>query len=315
VLFHRSKLALTGLLDRCLLEISDLYRRTALGAERFAEHAEALLLDASDDSIPQILKKLTAGGDKEGKQAIDSAIQQETAAIQEATNSAQRPLIDGSVRGEVSIQRNLVLRLTDKLRDRDVYTLACKLRMADFVGPHNPENVRVRKLLDTYRRPENRLDYLRKMEALCGFALGTLIMNCPPDASMNAKVAKVNLYIEDEICPFDEYEKGGQPNLTRGALLAQIDRFYELWAASVYVDRQTWENLSEAERKNLKSVLREFLFQEPGRDPGIVRAQMQPSIEAIRKRAARAASVDPLTERYKGSLFPSGLPFDLTTEK
>ena len=312
VLFHRTKLALTGLLDRALLEIGDLYNQAGIEDAKFKDNAEALLLDASDDGIPGVLRKLAAGGDTLTKQRIEDAIQKETAAVQEATTlGSQKLLVPGKIRSKLAAQRELAVLLIEKLRDREVYSLAFKLRMADFTGPHTPTNVGVRKLLDVYSSPRNRLDYLRKMEALCGFAPGTLIMNCPPDAAMNAKIAKVNLYIEDEVTRFDEYEERGQPNLTCGALLAQIKRFYELWAASVYVESRIWAGLSEGERKNLRSVLREFLYpMEAGKDPKIARAQMQPSLDVLRKRASRAGSLHPIEKAYEGTSFPSGLPFD-----
>jgi hypothetical protein len=149
------------------------------------------------------------------------------------------------------------------------------------------------------------------MEARCGLPLGSLVMNCPPDATMNAKVAKVNLFVEDEVSPFDKYEEQGEANLTRGALTAQIKRFYELWAAIIYIDRRVWDGLSEGERKNLRSVLKTFFFLEPGADPSVVRAQMEPSLEILRKRkASRTGTTNVDEKQYRGLSFPSGLPFD-----
>jgi HD superfamily phosphohydrolase len=316
VLFHRTKLALTGLLDRCLLEISDLYTQVGAGEEKFKESAESLLLDASDDGLPGVLKKLAAGADKSAKQRIEKAIAQETANIKEVVAPGpQQSLIPEEPSGRVAAQQKLILQLIDRFRDRKVYTLACKLRMADFTGPHK-KNPRLNRLLELYGSPESRLDYLRKMEALCGIPEGSLVMNCPPDAAMNAKVAKVNLYIEDDVFPFDDYEANGLPNLTCGALTAQIARFYELWAASVYVDRSLWDALTEGERKNLKSVLKEFLFLvDASKDPNIVRAQMTPSLEMLQKKAARSGSIDVRLKAFRGTSFPSGLPFDQTGQK
>lgn len=318
VLFHRTKLALTGLLDRCLLEIADLYRQVGFGGEEFKTNAEALLLNASDDGLPLIMKELVVGSDTEIGKRLQQAIAQEGTAIQEATSGQQASLIEtalpgeAAVRGRLGARMDLVLRLIDKLRDREVYTLAYKLRMADFPGDHNPDNPRLCSLLGIYREPQNRLDYLRKMEVLCGFEAGTLVMNCPPDAAMNAKVAQVNLLIEDEmILPFDKYEeKHRHVGLTRRALLAQIDRFYELWAASVYVDRRKWDRLSQDERKHLRSVIEEFFFQmDHQKDSLISRAQIQPSLDLLRKKASQKATTDPAEEAYKTSQFPNGMPF------
>jgi HD superfamily phosphohydrolase len=230
VLFHRTKLALTGLLDRCLLEIGDLYEGVGLASAKLTDTAEELLLDASDDGLARILKELASGGDESGRNALEQATKKESDEIQAAT-ALQASFEEGATHGKLGSQQALVLRLIERLRDREVYTLACKLRMADFPGVHGPSNPQVQKVLEIYRVPKNRLAFLRMMEARCGLPWGSLVMNCPPDAMMNAKVAKVNLLVEDEVCPFDKYEEQGEANLTRGALTAQIKRCYELWSA------------------------------------------------------------------------------------
>ncbi len=311
VLFHRTKLALTGLLDRCLLEISDLYSQVSLGEDKFKELAEALLLDAADDGLSGVLRKLAAGGDKISKQRIEALVKKESEEIRKAVNSnGQQVLLPDEALGRTAVKQNLISQLIDRFRDRDVYTLACKLRMGEFTGPHDSSNPRLREVLAIYGSPENRLKYLRMMEARCELPPGTLVMNCPPNAAMNAKIAKVKLYIEDEVSPFDEYDAGSQ-NLTCGALSAQIKRFYELWAASVYVERNVWDSMTHGERQNLKSVIKEFLFvMDPNRDLDVVRSQMSPSIEMLSKRAARAGTSDLRLETYREAVFPSGLPFD-----
>jgi uncharacterized protein len=86
VLFHRTKLALTGLLDRCLLEIADLYERAEVSGEKLKDVAEALLLDVSDDGLPLLLKELAEGGDSPGKQAIKEALRLEVQEIQAETS-------------------------------------------------------------------------------------------------------------------------------------------------------------------------------------------------------------------------------------
>jgi hypothetical protein len=154
------------------------------------------------------------------------------------------------------------------------------------------------------------------MEALCGLPWGCLVMNCPPDATMNAKVAKVNLFVEDEVYPFDKYEEQSEANLTRGALTAQIKRFYELWAAIIYVNRRVWDAMSEAERKNFRSVLKAFFFLDAGTDANVIRAQMESSLDLLRrKKASRAGTQSLEGSEYKGLSFPSGIPFDNTTQK
>jgi len=328
VLFHRTKLALTGLLDRCILEISDLYRRAGLPPEKFMEVAEALLLDASDDGLPRILEELAAGGDPIGKEDLSLTIKKETKQIGDAIGKAKTTagadasvpdLFSGTVSGpigDIEAQQMLARQLIDRLRDREVYSLVYKLRMSDFPGAHYPDNPRLVELLRTYKDPRKRLEFLQGMEALCGLRPGTLIMNCPSDAAMNAKIAKVKLFIEGTVNAFDDYEsKQGDASLTRGALWAQIKRFYELWAASIYVNRREWDQLSKDRQEHLRSLLQKVFFQmEPGSDLNVVRMQAQPSIDSLSTRAAQMGTVDPRIEALRGFTFPSGVPF-LNPEK
>jgi HD superfamily phosphohydrolase len=311
VLFHRTKLALTGLLDRCLLEIADLYKAIGLQVEDFKSKAETLLLNSSDEGLPQVLETLVADAGEHGEK-LRATVADEKEAIERIVSS-QRPLIapEAGVHGTLGARRELIQELIDKLRGREVYTLAYKLRMADFTAQHSPDNLRLRELLDIYKAPQKRLEYLRMMEALCEFPRGSIVMNCPPDASMNAKIAKVNLFHDDTISPFDTYEQTlREASLTRGALGAQIGRFHELWAASVYIDARVWGRFEEEERKHLKSVLEEFFFQmDTRKDLKVSRAQIQPSLEVLRRKASRAGAVDPAADEYKTASFPSGMPF------
>jgi hypothetical protein len=289
------------------------------------DNAETLLLEASDDGFPMILKQLAKGGDEEGKRRVRDAIQQEKSAIRnriagtvqeelELEHRASGEVASHHVEiGDIKAQQDLALRLIDRLRDREVYTLVYKLRMSDFTGPHNPTNRRLLNLLRMYREPRKRLEFLRGMEALCEFPPGALIVNCPSDAAMNAKVAKVNLFIEGDVNAFDAYEQNqGEASLTRGALWAQIGRFYELWAASIYVDRREWDRLPADRQKHLKSLLREFFFQmDASADPKIVRMQMQASVQQFMKKASQKGTVDPRRAHLRGWVFPSGLPFEV----
>jgi hypothetical protein len=310
VLFHRTKLALTGLLDRCLMEIGELYKYAGLADTKLIEDLETLLLKSSDDGLPSVLEKLADGGEEDGARRLSEIITEERIALgNDAGVGSQVMLQEPSIKGELESRKELAIALIDKLRNREVYTLACKIRMADFHGNKDP---RLQDLTRLYVQPQARLDYLRKMEALCQLPSGALVMNCPPDSSMNAKVAKVNLLVEDRVSPFDKYEEDG--TLTHGALAAQVKRFYELWAASVYVNRQVWDPLSAGEQQNLKSLLKEFLFQmEAGKDPLVTRAQMQPSLDVLRAKASRSGSEG--SRSYTGTPFPSGLPFDLPNNK
>jgi HD superfamily phosphohydrolase len=331
VLFHRTKLALTGLLDRCLLEISDLYQQVGFASNKFMADAEELLLNASDDGLPMILEHLAQGGNSDGRKVLSQALEKEKTAILEHTDQrSQVPLMESKdsarfdgvsdhmdsaaepvIRGKLGAQKELALRLINKLRDREVYSLVYKLRISDFTGPHKPDNPRLLRLLNIYKDPPKRLEFLRGIEALCNLQSGSMVMNCPSDAAMNAKIAKVSLFVEGEITQFDTYELSqGESSLTRGALWAQISRFYELLAASVYLDRKKWDALSEDQRQHLRSLVKTFFFQMGADDPKIVRMQMQPSLEVFVSRASQHGTTDPRSETFRGFIFPSGVPFD-----
>lgn len=317
VLFHRTKLALTGLLDRCLLETASLFEQLGLEENEHQNRLEELLLSSSDDGVLGVLKKMAEGGSTDNKGRLRDKLRSEREAIegQVAPNKGLYDT-DRSI-GTTETQKQLVETLIERLESRQVYSLAYKLRMCDFNHPHTPENPQITKLLELYRSPRNRLDFLRALEVRCGLPQGALVMYCPHDAGMNAKIAKVNLFIDGDVSPFDKYEESqGNGGLTHGALKAQIGRFYELWSAYVFVERRIWDALKPPAQAHLKSTIKEFLFQRDATsDLQIVRSQIEVSIEAVRKElsltAFRGGSGNPQTvEKLKGFVFPSGLTFD-----
>lgn len=330
VLFHRTKLAITALLDRCLLQIRDVYQQVGIRDQVFVQSAEELLLEGSDDALPDILMKLTEGGNDVGIQKIRERIDSDRKKIVEGlivTGKGDRlnsdlltsgidQKVENITKTEIEKKIELTGLLINRLRDRCVYTLAYKLRISDFTGAHNPDHPRLKKLIELYRIPENRQRFLCGMEARCNLPTGSLVMYCPPNAEMNAKVAKVNLMIEGEVIAFDKYDKDGEDsNLTRGALWAQIRRFYELWSAQIYVERATWDSLTLNGKQNLRATLKEFFFQmRPDTDVAIVRQQVEASIAAVLAEnplAARDDSEAPELDEFAEFTFPSGLPFAL----
>jgi hypothetical protein len=131
---------------------------------------------------------------------------------------------------------------------------------------------------------------------------------------MNAKIAKVNLLIEDEVTPFDKYDKGNDSNLTRGALWAQIRRFYELWSSQIYIERKAWESLSATAQQHLSAVLEQFYFHMgPNRGLEIARMQVEASVEVVQseneQQAAQKKSTLPQLDKFETFVFPSGMNF------
>ena len=143
VLFHRTKLAVTGLLDRCLLEMADLYEQAGVGSERLSEELETLLLGASDDSLPDLLLRLTSGDGIAGVgDVLESSIAKDRAAAGEALAdaddllSAATPRSEASVVSPVQRRQRSIGTLINRLRDRSVYRMLYKLKHSDFPASH-----------------------------------------------------------------------------------------------------------------------------------------------------------------------------------
>src|SRR5258708_13703835 len=116
VLFQRTKLALTGLLDRCLMEIGDLYKYAGLADTKLIEDAETLLLNSSDDGLPSILEQLADGGDENGCRRINEIIIEERIALGNETGAgSQRMLQEPSIKGELESKKELAIGLIGKL--------------------------------------------------------------------------------------------------------------------------------------------------------------------------------------------------------
>jgi hypothetical protein len=281
---------------------------------------ERMLLESSDDGLIGVLKKLAAGGTS-NRNKVQKALKLERDSVEAQLGKPPTLYGDGEetlATGVLSDQVALLNRLIERFRDREIYSLVHKLRMCDFVGPHNPENPQLMRVLTLYNKPKNRINFLRGIEARCGLPAGTLIMYCPPEAKMNAKVAKVNLFIEGDVYPFDEYENGqGDLGLTRGALSAQVKRFYELWSAYIFIERTCWDSLTEVSQRNLRSLIQTFFYQtDTTTDPEVVRSQMEWSVNAVLQETQAAAfrgqfgNPQPV-EKFRDFRFPAGLAFDV----
>ena len=330
VLFHRTKLAVTGLLDRCLLEIADLYKWVGIAPERLPAALENLLLEASDDMLPELLFRLATG---DGIADVHDALQASIASSHEGAATALRdpddllsvtPSQEGTtVVSAVEQRQRSIQTLITSLRDRSVYRMLYKLKLSDFPASHGSETPGPQKVLDMYRLSSQRRDFLDGLERLCALPEHSLVMYCPP-TEMNAKVAKVKLLIEGQVIGFDTYDsQSKESSLTRGALWSHIDRFSELWSTQIFLRRDVWDALSASSDlepgrtslEHLRNVVGTFLFRlKQAPNPSIQRINIESSIRLVRDntqlpRAARGNTTDPLVDRYREFVFPSGLPF------
>ena len=322
VLYHRAKLAITALLDRCLLEIVHLYDASAIPRDQLHGVLEHLLLDASDDGLPDVLLDLIAGDKVPGLQGLTSAtITTEKAAASSATSG---DLLSEGLSPVVPSEqiRSSVYILIEGLRNRSVYKMLYKLRFSDVVTSYGVDESAASKVVELYKDAEKRRAFLHGLETLCGLPRCSLVMYCPP-TKMNAKVADVKLLIENDVVTFAQYDqRSSQHNLSRGALSSRTQRFAELWSAQVFLRRDVWAMLDENSDGNgptpityLRQVVRTFLFQhEPKTDHRVARMNIQPSVERVRQaqllQAARSDSSNFDLDELNGFVFPSGLAFN-----
>lgn len=82
---------------------------------------------------------------------------------------------------------------------------------------------------------------------------------------MNAKIAEVDLLIDDHIKSFTAYEHdAGDSGLTGGALNSQIRRFQALWSAQVFMHKEAWHQLDEAARQDFRQLIEETFLPNSG---------------------------------------------------
>lgn len=336
VLFHRTKLSLTAILDRCVLEIRRFYKGASGNADWERELKSSLvkeLLDGSDDTLPDILRRV-AFGDSDDHPCRMALKAEETAALDALQSdhkntedqngtTAQPTLLStgmsdtaansiGSAREHANVIENLILAI----QDRQVYTRIFRFGKYDFTGTDiESELTGVIKL---YQQPDRRSEYLTNLEVLCGLPSGCLAMYCSIDAKMNAKIAEVNLLIDDNIKSFKKYEAdAGDVGLTGGTLNAQVRRFQALWSAQLFMHRDVWSHLDQNARQDLRQVIRDTFLPISlwGRDVSNLmhhRNQMESRISNVKDKftmaAARSGTEEITEQQFVSEQFPNGLP-------
>lgn len=327
VLFHRAKLSITALLDRCLLEIGHLYQLAGVRRDLLHKGLEDLLLEGSDDTLSDVLKALSAGSsDKQVAKLLSKAIASSRSSAASATGG---DLLTEGPTPTVPMEelQDSIRSLVERLRNRSIYRMLYKLKFSDIQKSHRSGESGASKVVDLYADVDKRRAFLHGLEMLCNLPACSLVMYCPP-TKMNAKVADVKLLIEDDVVTFAEYDQDdSQSNLTRGALSSRTQRFAELWSAQVFLRHDVWAMLDDAvcgtrstPLTHLRHVIRQFLFQSgPRGELDVTRMNIQPSIDRVRGvrtlEAARSATTNYDLDRFDAFEFPSGLPFLNPTER
>ena len=134
---------------------------------------------------------------------------------------------------------------------------------------------------------------------------------------MNAKIAEVDLLIDDHIKSFTTYENdAGDDGLTGGALNSQIRRFQTLWSAQVFMHKEAWHQLDEAARQDFRQLIEETLLPDSGltgiSDIRHYRRTMQFRVDNVRSKferyAARAGTENLSGGEFLSETFPNGMP-------
>lgn len=91
--------------------------------------------------------------------------------------------------------------------------------------------------------PQNRARALKVLESDFKLPEGSLAIYCPT-AGMNAKIAEVQIAVNDEVEPFDGYERRNENELSGGHLAAQLHRFDRLWRLHVFIHPSAEKSIS-----------------------------------------------------------------------
>jgi HD superfamily phosphohydrolase len=220
VLFHRTKLAFSSMLERGIQEIREV--RSAQWHENLAE----ALLDLPDLGMLDFF-------------------------IREAKNvpAARLPLERLRQR---RVYEGLFTRFSEEY-PADVVTRLIALYAVPKTSGDRVEEEKTRAREAAARR----LRALRILEDDFRLPPGSLAMYCP--ASMNAKIAKVKVSVDGQISSFDAWEDHPN-RLSGGHLAAQQNRFKRLWRVHVFIDSEVLAGMSTAAKRLLKSTVKELVF-------------------------------------------------------
>lgn len=228
VLFHRTKLAASAMLDRALFELWEHEPE-----ERIVE----TILCLSDDQL------------------VDEAIREVVKRQETAADPSEQEMRRLTAAGT----------LLRKLRDRQLFRELATFDETNLTNASMPE---IRKNYTGGRNDasdppanygaRNRASVARELEEMLTLPAGTIAIYC---AEVNPKIAEVQIAIDGQVEKFNEYEKGNRnrrPNrLSGGHLEAQIDRFGRLWRIHFFIDGEALVKLPT----ELLTLLRETIAQ------------------------------------------------------
>lgn len=209
VLFHKTKLKATAMLERSLSLA--LQPRALLSTSQLETQLTDFLLNHAEEEIVPLLsrgefcKTLVQGASK----AAESLCEKDAYLL------ASRRI------AYCLDQRQLYKQLFTRFA-LDLSTGYSQKFAEDYYASHQEAGL-------------NRYRLLNLLEEDFCLPIGTLAVYCPP-GKMNAKLAMVQVLAQGEVKPFHEHEESLLNHLSGGHLAAQLQRFRFLWRFAFYID-------------------------------------------------------------------------------
>lgn len=221
VLFHRTKMNATAMLERALslvIPSSDQADANEALEEWMLSNSEEVLLPAIlDGNVKGLVEsnKLTGDAKENWQRACD---------------------------------------LVSRLLRRDLYKLLLMETYDEFDGVA-VENIQ-KMYGDDDDAAQNRAAALRRLEMDFGLKPGTIVMYCP-ESRMNKKIAEVQIFVETNVSRFVDYEdKHENDQLSAGHLEAQLNRFKRLWKIGFFIAPEVAHEKGEEFLSQLRDSIR-----------------------------------------------------------
>lgn len=221
-LFHRVKLAATGMLERAIAEYRDSFKGEEAQRNALSELVPELL-ECSDAEVSKLLeRKLLDRRTKSNGPRLDAAI-------------------------------DLVRRLRVRKLHQDFHAVYLSELSPEYAAeiverfsgdPSGGEDDQAA----VRRAAHNRLLAVRALEEEFALPPGSVVMYCPP-RNMNSKIAEVGIYSKGHVDSLANFDRDGR--ITGGYLQAQQERFQRLWRISFALDRDRLQDLEEGDLLDL----------------------------------------------------------------
>ncbi|MGZ5437057.1 MAG: HD domain-containing protein [Pyrinomonadaceae bacterium] len=266
VLFHRTKMNATAMLERALtlcVPQSTLEKSPSNQTTKSSKNVNEKETDREVDpeSMKQTLEKWLIENPEE--------------VLLPALLKGEGPVKASDVKGTTKSDWQRGRVLVSKLLRRDLYKSLLIVTYDEFEG----RDVRSIQMMygDGYKNLDdhgnageekiaieknpalNRAKALRLLESDFNLEVGSILMYCP-DSRMNKKIAEVKLFVENIVERFDEFERANKNALSAGHLKAQLDRFTTLWKIAFFVAPEVRAEHGDDFIRELRYAVRTFVL-------------------------------------------------------